>query len=365
MQNGTPGYLISPDGSALPNTITAASMDYLNSFDQFTDWGSGVQIAAPGTSLLGDYPDNWPSGGWISGSQPAASEVAAVAALLRSAFPTATAAQVVQAILAGGRPLSSLQGKVSCGCLLNATGALSALAQITGATAVVRAPPAPQQTPTSPTYDNGSGAFWGDCSIPTAYNDPRAGCEWYIPATYIETGYYGGTHVGSNLAAAWQQSTGVGVKVATVDTGAAPNPDFLSQLVPGYNFWDNNTNTTDVVYHGTYTASLIAAQPNNNLGIVGAAPGATLMPVKVLGPNEEWVNANIVSGLNYAVNSPGVRAVNISLAGLNSPFRGFRTRCRTPRARACCWCSPQATGGPTTTIRSSFRASTARGSTMS
>ena len=90
------------------------------------------------------------------------------------------------------------------------------------------------------------------------------------------------------------------------------------------NFWDNNTDTTDVVYHGTYTASLIAAQPNNSLGILGAAPGATLMPVKVLGPNEEWVNSNIVAGLNYAVNTPGVRAVNISLAGLNSPVPGIQ-----------------------------------------
>ena len=324
VQNGTPGYLISPDGSQLSNTITVASEDYLNNFDQFTDWGTGVQIAAPGTSLLGDYPDNWPSGGWISGSEPASSEVAAVAALLRSAFPTATATQVVQAILAGGRQLPALQGKVSCGCMLNASGALSALAQTMKVAPVVHAPPPPQPTPTSPTYDNGSGAFWGDCSIPTTFNDPRAGCEWYIPATYTETGYYGGNHVGINLTGAWQQSTGAGVKVATVDTGAAPNPDFLSQLVPGWNFWDGNADTTDVVYHGTYTASLIAAQPNNSLGIVGAAPGATLMPVKVLGPNEEWDTSKVVAGVNYAVNSVGVRAVNISLAGLNSPVPGVQ-----------------------------------------
>ncbi|HXY80011.1 MAG TPA: S8 family serine peptidase, partial [Gaiellaceae bacterium] len=324
VQNGTPGYLISPDGSKLSNTITVASEDYLNNFDQFTDSGAGVQIAAPGTSLFGDYPDNWPSGGWISGSESAAGEVAAVAALLRSAFPTATATQVVQAILSGGRPLPSLQGMVSCGCMLSASGAMSALAQVMHVAPVVHTPPASQPTPTSPTYDNGSGAFWGDCSIPTAFNDPRADCEWYIPATYSETGYYGGTHDGIDLTDAWKQTTGAGVEVATVDTGAAPNPDFASQLVPGWNFWDGNSDTTDVVYHGTYTASLIAAQPNNSMGIVGAAPDATLMPVKVLGPNEEWVNSNIVAGVNYAVNSPGVRAVNISLAGLNSPVPGIQ-----------------------------------------
>ena len=188
----------------------SASEDYLNNFDQFTDSGPNVQIAAPGTSLLGDYPDNWPSGGWTSGSQSAASEVAAVAALLRSVYPTATAAQVVHAIIAGGRPLSSLQGLVSCGCMLDATGALAQLTQAMGNTAqVTYPPPAPAPTPPTPTYDNGSGAFWGDCSIPnSALNDPRANCQWYIPQTYSETGYYGGTHYGMNLTAAWPQTNG-------------------------------------------------------------------------------------------------------------------------------------------------------------
>ena len=146
--NGTPSYIISPDGSQLPNTITAASEDYLNNFDQFTDSGPNVQIAAPGTSLLGDYPDNWPSGGWTSGSQSAASEVAAVAALLRSVYPSATAAQVVQAIIAGGRPLPSLQGVVSCGCMLDASGALAQLTQAMGTRRrSTYQPPAPAADP--------------------------------------------------------------------------------------------------------------------------------------------------------------------------------------------------------------------------
>ena len=324
VQNGTSGYLISPDGSQLPNTITVASEDYLNNFDQFTDSGTGVQIAAPGTSLLGDYPDNWPSGGWISGSESAASEVAAVAALLRSAFPAATATQVVQAILTGGRqaPVASgrSQLRLHAECFRRHVGAgtghgcRAGRSQAAGSAADTDIADVPPRLR----------GVLGRLPIPTTFNDPRAGCEWYIPATYTETGYYGGNHTGIDLTDAWQQSTGAGIEVATVDTGAAPNPDFLSQLVPGYNFWNSNSDTTDVVYHGTYTASLIVAQPNNSMGIVGAAPGATLMPVKVLGPNEEWVNSNIVAGVNYAVNTPGVRAVNISLAGLNSPVPGIQ-----------------------------------------
>ena len=58
------------------------------------------------------------------------------------------------------------------------------------------------------------------------------------------------------------------------------------------------------------------------------------MPVKVLGPNEEWVNANIVTGLNYAVNTPGVRAVNISLAGLNSPMPGIQNAMQNAENRS-------------------------------
>ena len=60
------------------------------------------------------------------GTSFAAPLVTGVAALLFSAYPQATAAQVKQAICAGARQVPALMAKVRCG-LLDAAGALQAL----------------------------------------------------------------------------------------------------------------------------------------------------------------------------------------------------------------------------------------------
>lgn len=48
-------------------------------------------------------------------------------------------------------------------------------------------------------------------------------------------------------ADAWDQSMGAGVTIAVVDSGVdATHPDLSTRLVPGWNFFDNNSNTSDV-----------------------------------------------------------------------------------------------------------------------
>ena len=87
--------------------------------------------------------------------------------------------------------------------------------------------------------------------------------------------------------AGWQASTGVGETIAVIDTGIQPNhPDLI--LVGGKNFTnlpvgqlEPDDNWNDGHGHGTHVAGTIAAL-NNNLGVVGVAPGAGLYAVKVL-----------------------------------------------------------------------------------
>ena len=122
----------SPDSAGYRTSITVAEPDVAERVAPDSNFGRfRVQIAAPGSGIEGDYPSRWYGGG--SGTSFAAPQVSGVAALLFSVYPSATAAQVRRAMLVGGRKLPQLRGKVECGCLLDARGALAAMATPDGA----------------------------------------------------------------------------------------------------------------------------------------------------------------------------------------------------------------------------------------
>jgi subtilisin family serine protease len=89
-----------------------------------------VQIASLGDTLWGDYPGS-SGGGYLGGTSAAAATVSGVAALLFSAYPGASAAQVRRAIILGAnRDIPGLHGTNQANGLLSATGALAAMAQL-------------------------------------------------------------------------------------------------------------------------------------------------------------------------------------------------------------------------------------------
>jgi subtilisin family serine protease len=66
-----------------------------------------------------------------------------------------------------------------------------------------------------------------------ALNDPYLGSEWHL------------AKIGAPIA--WDAATGSGVTIAILDTGVdGTHPDLASRMVPGWNFYDNNSNTADV-----------------------------------------------------------------------------------------------------------------------
>ncbi len=133
-----------------------------------------------------------------------------------------------------------------------------------------------------------------------APNDPYYPSEWHEAILGAPT--------------AWNTSTGSGVTVAILDSGIdSTHPDLTGQLVPGWNFYDNNSNTADVYGHGTEVAGVVAAVGNNSIGVAGIAFGAKLMPVRVTDTNG-WASISaLASGLTWAADH-GAKVANMSFA---------------------------------------------------
>jgi thermitase len=85
---------------------------------------------------------------------------------------------------------------------------------------------------------------------------------------------------------AWSISVGdPATVIAVCDTGVAPSqPDLMGKLLPGYNFYANNTDTADDYGHGTAVAGAAAAQGNNGIGVAGVAWNASILPLKISDP---------------------------------------------------------------------------------
>jgi thermitase len=128
------------------------------------------------------------------------------------------------------------------------------------------------------------------------------------------TSQWGLTKIGA--PAAWNVSLGSsGVIVAIVDSGVdARHPDLRNQLVPGYDFVNDDADAADDNGHGTQMAGIIAAEAFNGLGVAGVAPHCTLMPIKVLDASATGVYSAIANGITYAADH-GARVINLSLAG--------------------------------------------------
>src|SRR5207237_1187934 len=78
------------------------------------------------------------------------------------------------------------------------------------------------------------------------------------------------------------RSQGAGVRVAVLDTGIdCGHPDLQCDLSAGYNAIDSSASAADDGWHGTHVAAIIGAKWHSN-GVVGVAPQAELIPIKVL-----------------------------------------------------------------------------------
>jgi thermitase len=115
--------------------------------------------------------------------------------------------------------------------------------------------------------------------------------------------------------AAWDISQGEDIVVAVIDSGVDYNhPDIRANMWRdaagnhGRDFSDNDNDPLDYHGHGSHCAGTIAATINNAIGVVGVAPRAKIMAVKVFPHAFDSVCA---AGIKYAVDN-GARVINNS-----------------------------------------------------
>ena len=111
---------------------------------------------------------------------------------------------------------------------------------------------------------------------------------------------------------AWNTTLGNGITVAVLDTGVdSSHPDLAGQLVPGWNMYDNNADTSDVYGHGTMVAGVVAAASNNGTGVTSMAWQARVMPVRISDLSGMGSISTIANGLTYAADH-GAKVANVS-----------------------------------------------------
>jgi len=119
-----------------------------------------------------------------------------------------------------------------------------------------------------------------------------------------------------NAQAAWSRTKGRGVRVAVIDTGVdCSHRDLAPNCVSGYNAFDDSKPAHDDQGHGTHVAGTIAAV-EDGWGVVGVAPEATIVPVKVLNKDGGGNLSSIIKGLMWVAKND----IDVANMSLGSPM---------------------------------------------
>jgi subtilisin family serine protease len=121
--------------------------------------------------------------------------------------------------------------------------------------------------------------------------------------------------------AAHATSVGAGALVAVVDSGvAAGHPDLAGRIAPGVDLVDGDSTPQDENGHGTHVSGIIAADAGNGIGIDSVAPGATILPIRVLDADGSGSPDDVAKGIDIA-RERGADVINLSL-GSEIPLVG-------------------------------------------
>lgn len=115
----------------------------------------------------------------------------------------------------------------------------------------------------------------------------------------------GGANTGTATGKAWVIDTGIDLDHPDLNVDVANSRNFSSGPSPD-----------DGHGHGTHVAGTIAARADNNIGVVGVTPGATVVAVRVLNNAGSGSNSDVIAGVDYVAGAAGgIGVANMSLGG--------------------------------------------------
>jgi membrane-anchored mycosin MYCP len=121
----------------------------------------------------------------------------------------------------------------------------------------------------------------------------------------------------------WPLSRGQDVLVAVIDSGVSPNhPALAGQVRSGNDLIQAGTHGwCDEYGHGTIIAGIIAGKQTTSSGFYGIAPGAKILPVRVLRNQQRSLDPNdphrIATAIRWAVEQ-GAKVINLSVVTPNT-----------------------------------------------
>jgi subtilisin len=139
----------------------------------------------------------------------------------------------------------------------------------------------------------------------------------FLPIT--QAAPYGIRRIGASTNGTSQTlaNNGSGVNVAVLDTGIQLLHPDLQPVTSGKNCQNGNQPPEDDSGHGTHVAGTIAAR-DNLVGVVGVAPKAGLVAVKVLDSGGNGLVSAVICGIDWVTANKaasGIKVANLSLGG--------------------------------------------------
>jgi subtilisin family serine protease len=278
--DATPHY---PAGYNSGNIVAVAASDQNDRLASFSTYGATtVDLAAPGVSIYSTLPGN--RYGSLSGTSMATPHVAGAAALAWAYNPTATVAQVRNALLQGVDHLSTLSGKVASGGRLDVLHTLQLLGS-------------GNNVSTAPTIG----------SLTVSANNVKQGATVELiaagaalPAGSVTTVYF---YRDSNGNGVFDSSDAALGSDATVVGGAGSLSINTTNFAPGtYRFFARALGSNNKYSAAVTTTLAVAANAQSSAPAAAAIAAGTKLSGKLDASRKEvWYQFQAVAGTSYTL----------------------------------------------------------------